>query len=262
MNVAFEFFNDFALRFQRELNQIEWKLNWNDLTTRTELPKHTLKYNCVYLCLSPTHCLTSSAVHYSTHTRAHIHARERGETKENKRKQTSAEAHRLQMIGNATKIAKETCSVFCLDFNNIFLKFTFCCCIHSVSCTFVLCTPTINWLHSALELRFFCLSLFLFYYFASRTTVDVVARSAAAWMNISAASNFLKQLSDERNTRQINIRVCVCVCLFEYLYTCAARFVLLFIYNANVAYVLPCVCVCECAMYWNYVVHLFMYKFM
>lgn len=142
MNVAFEFFNDFALRFQRELNQIELKLNWNDLTTRTELPKHTLKYNCVYLCLSLTHCLTSSAVHYFTHTRTHIHARERGETKENKRKQTSAEAHRLQMIGNATKIAKETCSVFCLDFNNIFLKFTFCCCIHSVSCTFVLCTPT------------------------------------------------------------------------------------------------------------------------
>lgn len=106
------------------------------------MPKHTLKYNCVYLCLSLTHCLTSSAVHYSTHSRTHIHARERGETKENKRKQTSAEAHRLRMIGNATKIAKETCSVFCLDFNNIFLKFTFCCCIHSVSCTFVLCTPT------------------------------------------------------------------------------------------------------------------------
>lgn len=61
-------------------------------------------------------------------------------------------------------------------------------------------------------------------------------------MNISAASNFLKQLSDERNTRQTNTRVCVCVCV-EYLYTCAARFVLLFIYNANVAYVLPCVCV-------------------
>lgn len=204
------------------------KSNWNDLTTRTELPKHTLKYNCVYLCLSLTHCLTSSAVHYSTHTRTHIHARERGETKENKRKQTSAEAHRLQMIGNATKIAKETCSVFCLDFNNIFLKFTFCCCIHSVSCTFVLCTPTINWLHSALELRFFCLSLFLFYYFASRTTVDVVARSAAAWMNISAASNFLKQLSDERNTRQINTCVCVCLCwVFIYMRCslCAAVYI-------------------------------------
>lgn len=104
-----------------------------------------------------------------------------------------------------------------------------------------------NWLHSALELRFFCLSLFLFYYFASRTTVDVVARSAAAWMNISAASNFLKQLSDERNTRQINTRVCVCVCLcWVFIYMRCSLCAAVYIQGERGLCTPMCVCVWVC----------------
>lgn len=102
-----------------------------------------------------------------------------------------------------------------------------------------------NWLHSALELRFFCLSLFLFYYFASRTTVDVVARSAAAWMNISAASNFLKQLSDERNTRQINTCVCVFV-LSIYIHALLALCCCLYTTRTRPMYSHVCVCVWVC----------------
>lgn len=88
---------------------------------------------------------------------------------------------------------------------------------------------------------------------------DVVARSAAAWMNISAASNFLKQLSERasatrrrataQHTPDKHKHTCMYVCVCVYLYTCAARFVgcmclCWFIYNANVAYVLVYVCVC------------------
>lgn len=91
-------YNDFALRFQRELNQIEsnWiEMNWRQRTvcfTHTLTNTlHTEKYNrllaCVYVSRALTLSLSSvwlQVLFYST-----PHTRER-ETKENKRKQTSA----------------------------------------------------------------------------------------------------------------------------------------------------------------------------
>lgn len=170
MNVAFEFFNDFALRFQRELNQIELKLNWNELTTRTALPKHThtLKYNCVYLCLF--HSLSDfkccSLLHTHTNTLTRETAAKRRKIKENKRQQRRTDC---KWLATRRRLPRNLFSILFRFQYYIFFKVHLLLFFHFVSCTFVLCTPTTtNILHSALELRFFCLSLFSSFYFLPR----------------------------------------------------------------------------------------------
>lgn len=157
---------------------------------------------------------------------------------------------------------QETCSVFCLDFNIIyFLKFTFCC-FFTLSLALLCCAHQQQQIYYTLRLSFaFFVCLFFPLFIFCLADHGRCCRSQCCCVNEHKRCQQLSKTAERRAQHTPDKHTCVCVCV-EYLYTCAARFVLWFIYKANVAYVLACVCVCECVMYWNYVVHLFMYKFM
>jgi len=193
VNVAFEFST--VLRCVFNVNWLKSNRNWH---THTHTPTLIQAQQSLSDSLYLSHCSISS-----------VSTRER-ETKKYKWKETKTNVSR-QKTNSAyclwvnfalcswwsKKDYWKTCSLlFEFDISIFVIFFMF---FVLVSCTFCCALPATQILFLLLLFAW----AFCFVSFGPGDVFDVVACAVAAWMNISAASNFLKQLSERASdTRQ------------------------------------------------------------